>query len=103
MSAIAFFLDHLQPERFVSGGAPLPPLFSRITWVPGLITLAGATIEPLHRLSTQELSAQTQPSAVPTRREREREREGRLTDFILLQLLSNGRACKVLSVKSAKC
>lgn len=38
--------------------------------MPGLITLAGSTIEPLHRLSTQELSAQTQPSAVPTQRER---------------------------------
>lgn len=43
-------------------------------------------------------------SAVPTRkRERERERDGWLVDFILLQLLSDGHCSpKVLSVKSAK-
>lgn len=48
---------------------------SRITWVPGLITLAGSTMEPLHRLSTQELSAQTQPAPFPHGKEREREKE----------------------------
>lgn len=51
---------------------------SRITWVPGLITLAGSTMEPLHRLSTQELSAQTQPAPFPHGKERERRLAGRL-------------------------
>lgn len=46
--------------------------------MPGLITLAGLTMEPLHRLSTQELSAQTQPAPFPHGKEREREGKRRL-------------------------
>lgn len=59
--------------------------FSWITWVPGLITLAGTTIEPLHHLSTQSSAHRHNQDSLAHCSHTERKREGErlIADFIL--------------------
>lgn len=59
--------------------------FSWITWVPGLITLAGTTIEPLHHLSTQSSAHRHNQDSLAqcSHTERKREGESLIADFIL--------------------